>query len=183
MHKVELPKILSTKVVARSKLFTVEGVDLEFSNGVSTTYERLNGGRGAVMVIPFDGQNFIFSKEYCVGTESYELGFTKGKIDAGETPEESALREMREEIGLSAKKLTHLRTITFAPGFMSLLMYIYLAEDLYQSKLLSGDEPEPILTEIISLDKAKELLNYPDSELRESRCLVGLMHAIQKICN
>ncbi len=177
MKKVP-PQIMETRVLTQSRLFTIEGVDLKFSNGVCSTYERLRSGAGAVMVIPFDGENFIFSREYCVGTEQYELGFTKGKIDSGETPEDCAKRELQEEIGLGCRKLTHLRTINFAPGFMSLIMHIYLAEDLFDSKLFTGDEPEEIIKEIISIGKATSLLNDPNSELRESRCIVGLMHAL-----
>ncbi len=175
--KLILPKVSNVKEVARSRLFRIESVGLHFSNGIDATYERIPGGNGAVMVIPFDGENFIFSREYCVGTESYELGFVKGKIDAGEKPEESALRELQEEIGFGAKKLTHLRTITFAPGFMGLMMHIYLAEDLYPSKL-TGDEPEEITTEKISLSDAEKLLTDSKSELRESRCLIGLFHVL-----
>lgn len=178
----KLPNILSREIVASSRLFKVESVKLEFSNGFITNYECLKGGNGAVMVIPFDGENFIFTKEYCVGTNSYELGFVKGKIDNGEEPIISANRELQEEIGLGSRKLTHLRTITFAPGFMSLLMHIYLAEDLYTSKLI-GDEPEEIKTYKYSIAEAEELLHNQNSELRESRFLVGLMHALEIVKN
>ena len=48
-----LPKILSTEVVAQSRLFCVEQLNLEFSNGQHRVYERMKGGkRGAVMVLP-----------------------------------------------------------------------------------------------------------------------------------
>lgn len=176
-----LPEILVVRTKAKTRIFEVEEVDLKFSNGVITTYERINSTTGAVMVIPFDGKNFIFSEEYCVGTEQYELGFTKGKIDAGEEPIVSAHRELAEEIGIGAKQMIHLRTITFAPGFMKLLMHIYLALDLYDYKLNTGDEPEEIQTKVISFSKAQELLNNPNAPLRESRSLVGLMHAIDYI--
>lgn len=173
----QLPKILSVKTQVQSRLYKIESVDLEFSNGVKTTYERIDSSRDAVMVIPFDGENFIFSKEYCVGTEKYELGFTKGKIDEGESALEAAHRELGEELGIGAKEMIHLRTITFAPGFMKFKMHIYLALDLFQNILDSGDEPEPIQKVKISYERAKELLENSNSQLQEPRCLVGLMHA------
>ena len=93
-----LPKILGVHTVTKSRLFNIEGVDLLFSNGVKTTYERIAGGNGAVMVIPYDEkrQAFVFSREYCVGTEKYELGFVKGKIDPGEDVLHAAARELGE---------------------------------------------------------------------------------------
>ena len=43
------PQILSRTLVAKSRLFKIESIDLKFSNGVERTYERLvPGGRGAV---------------------------------------------------------------------------------------------------------------------------------------
>ncbi|WP_406042577.1 ADP compounds hydrolase NudE [Succinimonas sp.] len=172
-----LPEVLGVKEVARSRLFRIEEVDLRFSNGFRTRYERIPGGSGAVMVIPFDGKSFLFTREYCVGTESYELGFVKGKIDPGESPEEAALRELQEEIGFGARSIIPLRTITFAPGFMGLMMYIFLAQDLYPSKL-SGDEPEEIRVYPFSVAEARDLVLNPSSPLRESRCIAGLIHAL-----
>ena len=181
MQDIKLPEVLNVKKVAQSRFFCVEAIDLLFSNGVRSTYERLAGGNGAVMVIPFDGEHFIFSQEYCVGTQNYELGFVKGKIDQGERPEESALRELSEEIGYGAHKLTHLRTVNFAPGFMTLKIHLYLAEDLYPCKLMSGGEPEEIQTIKYSIKEAQNLIDDVNSPLAEARCVMGLMYALKKV--
>jgi ADP-ribose diphosphatase len=48
-----LPQILKTTVVARSRLFNIESVDLRFANGNEVNFERLVGqGTGAVLVVP-----------------------------------------------------------------------------------------------------------------------------------
>ena len=53
-NKKSLPQINSRKIVAKSGLFKIEQVDLEFSNGETRIFERMAGsGRGAVMVVPF----------------------------------------------------------------------------------------------------------------------------------
>lgn len=178
-----LPKILGVKEVTRSRLFRVEGVDLEFSNGVKTTYERLAGGNGAVMVVPYDSEKkaFVFTREYCVGTEKYELGFVKGKIDAGETPLEAAERELGEEIGLGAEQFTLLRTLNFAPGFMGLKLHLVMAVNLSEHRLDSGDEPEAIEMEYVPLDRIMSLLYDDDSELCEARCITGVVLALKKL--
>jgi ADP-ribose diphosphatase len=44
----------------------------------------------------------------------YELALTKGKIDAGESPLEAANRELIEEIGYGAKKLSFVKTTHLA---------------------------------------------------------------------
>lgn len=82
---LQKPKILKVETVARSRLFNVESVDLEFSNGVRRVYERMRpSDREAVMIVPVIGDDLLLIREYAVGTESYELGFPKGLIDPGE---------------------------------------------------------------------------------------------------
>ena len=46
----KLPKILTAQVVAKSRLFEIQAVDLAFSNGELLTYERFKpGNQQAVM--------------------------------------------------------------------------------------------------------------------------------------
>lgn len=56
------PAILSQRIVASSRLFKVEELQLRFSNGEERTYERLAGGMraGAVMVVAMlDKEHFV----------------------------------------------------------------------------------------------------------------------------
>lgn len=176
-----LPKILNKTIVKLSSLFTVEQLDLEFSNGVKAKYERIQGGNGAVLVVPFDGKFFYMTREYCCGTHSYELGFVKGKIDKGESSDTAALRELQEEIGYGAHKISLLKgSMTVAPGMLSLLMYVYLCEDLYEHKL-DGDEPEPIEIVKVSIDEARALIFDENSPLREARSIASLTLALHYI--
>ena len=139
------PKILSVKTVAKSRLFHVERMELEFSNGEYREYERLkSGGRGAVMILPIlNGDTLLLIREYAAGVESYQLGFPKGLIDPGEVALAAANRELKEEVGFGSNKLTQLKSISLAPGYLSHRMHLILAEELYPERL-EGDEPEPI---------------------------------------
>ena len=103
--KKQLPHILSLSTVAKSHLFEIQAVELKFSNGIDRTYERFRPfNRDSVMVIAIDGEDLLLVREYAVGTEQYELGFVKGGMDTGETPKQSANRELQEEMGLGAKR-------------------------------------------------------------------------------
>jgi ADP-ribose diphosphatase len=148
-------------------------MDVEFSNGATRIYERLvSRGNGAVLVVPMlDDETVLMIYEYAGGTERYELGLTKGKIDKGETLIETAARELKEEIGYGAKKLTFLKTITLAPGYQSSETHIVLAEELYEEKAY-GDEPEPL--EIVAHKLSDlEKLTYSE-DLTEARSILAL---------
>jgi len=154
--KKQLPHILSLSTVAKSRLFEIQAVELKFSNGIDRTYERFRSfNRDSVMAIAIEGEDLLLIREYAVGTELYELGFVKGGMDAGETPKQSANRELQEEIGFGARKMEPLRSLYSAPSHMFGLMHVFVAEDLYPSKL-EGDEPEPL-----------ELVHYPLAKIDE----------------
>lgn len=141
----KLPEILKKTVIARSRFFTVEEVQLRFSNGVERIYERLRTPPGAaVMIVPLlDADTVLMIREYGAGVEDYTLGLPKGALDANETIEQGAHRELQEEVGYGARLLTPLKTLTLSPGYMGSCLQVVLAEALYPSRL-EGDEPEPI---------------------------------------
>lgn len=150
------PEILDTRTVAQSRLFRVEAVDLRFSNGTEVTFERMRGsGRvGAVIIVPVAADGSLkLIREYGVGTERYELGLPKGRVEPGEDMLEAANREIMEEIGYAAERLTPLRALSLAPGYFGHRTQIVLAEGLYPDPA-PGDEPEPL-----------EVVDWPLAEL------------------
>lgn len=169
-----LPQITARKQVAKSRLFAIEQIDLTFSNGIEREYERMpGGGRGAVMIVPMiDEHTMLLVREYCAGTHSYELGFPKGLIDAGESAAEAANRELKEEIGYGAENLTLIHTVAMAPAFFDAQMTIFLADKLYVEKL-EGDEPEALEIVPWPLADYRQLLQQVD--FNEARSLAALL--------
>ena len=167
------PQILSVKTVAKSRLFHVQAVELEFSNGVITHYERLNThSAGAVLAVPMlDADTVLLIREYAAGVDRYELALPKGRIEADEDIITAADREMMEEVGYGAKKLTLLTSLTSAPGYSRQLTHIVLAEELYEQRL-PGDEPEAIEVVPWRLSQLEALLQR--DECTEARSIAAL---------
>lgn len=180
MAPKQIPEILARQVVARSRLLKIEAIDLRFSNGVERQFERMqSSGRGAVMIVPFiDADTLMLVREYAAGLHNYQLGFPKGLIDPGETPEEAANRELKEEIGYGARELIPLKSVTMAPQFFSATMHIFIAKDLYQEKL-EGDEPEPLEQVPWLLSKADALLEQDD--FTEARSIAALLMTLREL--
>ena len=161
-RELEKPKILNVEPVAHSRLFTIESVDLAFSNGARRVYERMRPSeREAVMIVPIIDDHLLLIQEYVVGLETYELGFPKGLIDPGETVFEAADRELKEEAGCGARQLEALSKLTMAPAYFSSKLKIVGAEGLYPEKL-EGDEPEPLPVIRWPLNNLMALLQEPD---------------------
>jgi ADP-ribose diphosphatase len=169
----QLPKALSRKLVAQSRIFRVEAVDLAFSNGEKRRYERLLGGeRGSVLVVPMlNDDQVLLIREYATGSHDYQLGLPKGRMEPGEDPLQAADREIREEVGYGARDLRILRTLTIAPAYIQHHTYIVLARDLFPDKQ-PGDEPEPIEVVPWRLSDWASLMAQPD--LTEARSIAAL---------
>ena len=176
----QLPTILSSKVSAKSKFFTVEQLNLRFSNGVERQYERMkSGGRGSVMVVPFlDPDTLLLIREYACGTHHYELGFVKGLIDPGETPEQAANRELKEEIGYGANKLIEFKSLEISPGYFGSSMHIFIDSDLYQ-ETLEGDEPESLELVPWAYHQLDQLMDDPD--FNDARSIAALLMTQRKL--
>ena len=139
------PEILKRETVMRSRLFRADEIHLRFSNGEERRYEKLvGGGNGAVLIVPvLNKETFLLVKEYAVGLEDYHIACPKGAIDQGESILEAANRELKEEVGYGARKLTFLKKVHLSPSYMEHGINIVIAQDLYPERL-QGDEPEPI---------------------------------------
>lgn len=169
----KLPEILKKTVIARSRFFAVEELELQFGNGVRRTYERLRPGSvPAVMVVAMlDADTVLMIREYGAGVHAHELGLPKGSVEADETLEQGALRELQEETGYAAQELRVLKTVTLSPGYMGHRLTIVLARGLFPSRL-EGDEPEPIEVVPMPLSQLEEWVWRED--LTEARSIAAL---------
>lgn len=169
----KLPTIHATRQVAASRLFQVEEVHLEFSNGQQRVFERLvSRGYGAVLVVPMlDDETVLLIREYAVGVERYELSLPKGKVEAGEDIQEAANREIMEEVGYGAHDIQLLKPVTLAPGYMGHRTNLLIARNLYPARM-EGDEPEPL--EVVPWKLADLPQLIADDTCSEGRSLLAL---------
>ena len=174
MSDKKTPTILAENIELQSRIFTVQSQQIVFANGTQVTYERLVGNpNGAVLIVPLmDDDHLLLIREYGAGVGRYELGFPKGKIDAGETWQQASLRESQEEVGYLPSEVKLLDSVSMAAGYMTHHTHIVLATGLQPSEA-EGDEPEPL--EVIKWPLAQwmDLLKHPD--FSEGRAYAALM--------
>ena len=86
---------------------------------------------GAAVIVPIDADgNVRLVRQYrdAIGRQLLEV--PAGKLDPGEDPADCARRELQEELGLVAGRLTPLTSFYSSPGFCDEILHVFLAEDL-----------------------------------------------------
>ena len=167
-------EIIDSKPIYHGKVFDVR-VDRVKLPGNREVNMDIVSHAGAVTILPVDQEgNILFIRQYrhAAGEEILEL--PAGVIDNGELQDASALRELREETGMTAKKITLLGEFYLAPGYSTEYMYVYLAHGLSPAPL-PQDEDEQIIVEKIPVVEAYRMASH--DEIRDGKTLAALLLA------
>ena len=167
-------KTIQTKTVHEGNFLTLNSDKVLLPNGNTSTREWIKHP-GAVCCIPIlpDGRIGLI-KQYRYAVKEQMIEIPAGKLDQNEIPERCALRELEEEIGYKANKLTLLANIYPAVGFTNEKMWLYLAENLVKTKQsLDADEfLEPIPTK---LDDAVQMVW--NGQITDVKTIIGILWA------
>jgi len=105
-----------------------------------------------------------------VGEVTLEL--PAGKLDRGESVTACLRRELREETGYTARKLTPLIQYWPTPAFANEVLHLYVAEGLKPGKM-STDEDEFLQCVVLPFRKALGMVRR--GEIKDSKTVVGLL--------
>ena len=176
MNRNELEEVfLSSQEVFHGKLINVEHWQVRLPNG-QTALREVVKHRGAAAIVPVDDQGnvtLVCQHRVAVGRFTWEI--PAGKLDSvSEDPLDCATRELREETGLSAERMTHLTTLLTTPGFCTEKIAVYLAQGLSQGDT-HPDEDEFLGLVRLPLEEAFEMVMR--GEICDGKTICGLMMA------
>lgn len=163
--------ILQSETVFVGRVFNVRVDRVRFPNGDTGRIDLIEH-RGAVTIIPVDQVGQVwFVRQHRHPASKDLLELPAGVMEVEEEPAVSAQRELREEIGMAAGRLTPLGEFFLAPGYSTEYMHVFLAQDLSPAPL-PQDEDEQI--EIVKIP-AKELpFMVKTGQIQDAKSLAGL---------
>lgn len=113
---------------------------------------------GAACIVPItDNGEILAVRQYRYALGEITLEIPAGKIDPGEDPKTTALRELAEETGFTAEKLISLGKMHTSVGFCDEVIHMYAAIDLKKSNL-SPDADEYLTLTAIPMDEFENMV-------------------------
>lgn len=129
--------------------------------------------RGAVALLPIldDGRVCLIENDrYAVGKTLIEV--PAGTIDPGESPEQTARRELREETGFVADQIEPIRVWYVSPGVMNERMYLFVCRGL-QPGPASIQPDERLVNRIVTWDEALAMID--DGRIEDAKTILALL--------
>jgi ADP-ribose diphosphatase len=165
---------VSSERVYSGRLLRIDRDRVELPNGQSTDLEMVRHP-GASAIVPFVGADEILMvRQFRYATEGFILEVPAGTLHAGEAPDACALREVEEEVGHRAGRLTRIGAIYTTPGFTDEVIHLFTAHDLVPvTQRLDHDE---VLT-VERLSFARALTLVREGGIVDAKSICALMLA------
>lgn len=145
--------VLSTEQVFDGRRINVRVDKVAMADGRRTQREVVEHPDAVVVLAIRDDGDIAFVRQWRHPTGRPLLELPAGRIDPGETPEQTARRELREEVGLDPGRLDYARGFFVAPGFADEFLHGFIARDCVESPL-EADEDEELVVEWMPLGEA-----------------------------
>jgi ADP-ribose pyrophosphatase len=129
-----------------------------------------HGGAGALPL--FDDGTVALVRQWRYPLGRFSLEIAAGRIEPGQTPAETAARELEEELGYRARRFEKLSSFAVAPGYCEEVIHTYLAMGLEKCEQ-SLDDDEEIDIVHLSLDEAIGMVR--SGEIDDAKSIITLM--------
>jgi len=163
---------LDTRIIYKGLKIDLALRSIELSDG--TTGEReFVIHRGAVALVPLvEGDRVCLVKNHRFAIDRTLLEVPAGSIDVGELPEQTALRELQEETGYQAGRMTRLRDWYVTPGVMTERMFLFLCEDLTPGP--TDHQPDERLESVI-VPWREALEMVQDGRIEDAKSMLAIL--------
>ncbi len=153
-------KCLDSKVLLDHPRITVVEDTVQLPGGHISWYVRLASGSDGVTVVCLRDDQILLQREYSYPIGEVLLQFPGGKIEADETPEQAAARELKEESGFAFSRCETLGWYYNNNRRSDSKMYVVLAEDVTPVAKTGGDLEEDIELFWIPVSKLKKMITH-----------------------
>ena len=166
------------ETVFQGVVISVDVKQIELPNGSTARYEIVHHPGGAAVVAIDDAQRVCLLRQYRPAAGGWVWELPAGRLEPGEPPQATAVRELMEEAGCSASHWESLGSILSSPGVFDEIIHLYLARGLSAGEV-QHEQHEVIEVHWMPLDAA--VRQATDGILRDGKTVTGLLRAAARV--
>ncbi|MGE3857086.1 MAG: NUDIX hydrolase [Dehalococcoidia bacterium] len=172
MSDAPLPELVSSEALVTTGYLRVVRDTIRFANGHEAQRAVVeHPGAVALVVLDEDGR-WLLIRQYRHPARRNLLEIPAGTREAGEDPDLTAAREVREETGFAAGRLERIGGAWMAPGFSGEFITFYLATDLRPDPLPQDHDEYIEAPEWLTLDEVYAAVDR--GEIEDAKTMVAL---------
>lgn len=172
-------RTLSTEKIFTGNVISLQVDDVELPDGNRAKRELVkHPGAVAIIAVTNEGK-LVLVEQFRKALERTMLEIPAGKIEKGEEPRITAIRELEEETGYRAATFTYMQTFATSPGFADEIIHLYAAEGLEKvEQPAAGDEDEFIEVLEVTAEEAEELIR--SERIYDAKTVVAVSYMKQR---
>lgn len=164
-------KTLKEEYLFKGKIINVRRDDITLPDGKKAIREVVEHSGGSCVLCEKNGKIFLVKQfRYPYKTELLEL--PAGKLNAGESPEQTAIRELEEEGGIKAGRVEKMFDVYPSPGYTDEIIRIYRAFDIEETAV-KLDEDEFLTGQWYDKGELKDMIK--NGEIKDAKTLIALL--------
>lgn len=164
--------IVNSEKVFEGRVFGVRIDEVEKETGERMRVDVVEHSGAAVFIPMDDNGELLLVRQYRHPAGTTLLELPAGTMDEGESPEECAIRECREEVGMAPGSIHQLGGFYLAPGYSTEYLQIYLATELTHAPL-PQDVDEDLSVERLRVEELQDMIAA--GEIQDAKTVAGMM--------
>ncbi len=171
-------KIVKSNIFFKGKVFDLKVDEIQYDSGNKGIREvALHNGGAVVLPITDDGK-IIFVKQYRYPLDKFIFELPAGKLETNEDPLVCATRELKEEVGCSAKQIEKLGRICTTPGFCTEILHIYKATGLTFGDTAREEGEYGMEIFYFTVEEVKKMIR--NGEIYDAKSICGINYLLLK---
>ena len=167
-------KTLSSRPVYQNPWMSLREDVAEMPNGQTTLYGVASFGDCVGVVPLMEDHRVLLVRQYRYVQKDARWEIPTGGVKGGESLVEAAQRELEEEIGYHAGRLTRVCSYYTSKAICEETAYLYIGEQLSPARR-PADETEFIEVRAFEFDEALRMV--VDCEIMDSMSVIAILHA------
>ncbi len=167
-------KTVKAEYLYNGKILNLRRDDIILPDGKPALREVVEHSVGAAILAEMDGK-ILMVKQFRYPYKEVIWEIPAGKLNKGEDPSHTAIRELEEEGGILADKVELMYVVYPTPGYTDEKIYIYKAVGLKKTAA-HLDEDEFVAAEWFEKPKLKQMIT--SGEIKDGKTLIALLSVL-----